>query len=131
MKKTLEEFKEFAVKGNAIDLAIGVVIGVAFGKVISSLVSDILTPPLSIIIGKVDFSNLKIILQEATETTDAVAINYGNLITVLFEFLIIAFVIFLVVKQINRIKKKEEKKTPGTAEDILLLKEIRDILKRS
>jgi len=128
--KVLQEFKEFAVKGNAIDLAVGVVIGAAFGKIVSSLVSDIIMPPLGIVTGGVDFSNLALTLKSATETTQAVTLNYGMFINNIFDFLIIAFAIFLVVKQINKMKRREEEqpKVVKTPEDIVLLREIRDSL---
>jgi len=128
--KIINEFKEFAVKGNAVDLAVGVVIGAAFGKIVSSLVSDIIMPPLGIVTGGVDFSNLVITLKSATETAEAVTLNYGMFINNIFDFLIIAFVIFLVVKQINKMKRKEEEqpKVVKTPEDIVLLREIRDSL---
>ncbi len=127
----LKEFKQFAVKGNVIDLAVGVVIGAAFGKITSSLVSDIIMPPIGIIIDGIDFSDLSIVLKKATETTEAVTLNYGNFISILIEFLIISFAIFLVVKQINKFKRKEEKKPKEPSEDIVLLREIRDSLKNN
>jgi large conductance mechanosensitive channel len=129
-----KEFKQFAIKGNVIDLAVGVVIGAAFGKIISSLVSDIIMPPLGVIIDGIDFSNLSITLKKATETAGAVTLNYGNFISVLIEFLIISFTIFLVIKQINRFKKKEEllenTKEIKETKEVILLKEIRDLLKK-
>lgn len=128
--KIFKEFKQFAIKGNVIDLAVGIVIGAAFGKITASLVSDIIMPPVGVIISEIDFSDLSITLKQATETVEAVTLNYGNFISVLVEFLIIAFVIFLVVKQINRLKRKEEAKTTGSSEDIILLREIRDSLKK-
>ncbi len=126
-----KEFKQFAIKGNVIDLAVGVVIGAAFGKITSSLVSDIIMPPIGIIINEIDFSDFSIVLKQATETTSAVAINYGNFIGILIEFLIIAFAIFLLVKQINKFKKEEEPKIKEPSEDVVLLREIRDSLKNN
>ena len=125
-----KEFKQFAIKGNVIDLAVGVVIGAAFGKITASLVSDIIMPPIGVVINKIDFSNLSITLKQATEATEAVTLNYGNFISILVEFLIITFAIFLVVKQINKLKRKEEAKPTVLAEDIVLLREIRDSLKK-
>ncbi len=124
-----KEFKNFAVKGNVLDTAVGIIIGIAFGKIISSFVADIVMPPIGLLFG-MDFSNLVFILQEATETTEAVTLNYGIFINTLLDFLIIAFAIFIVVKQLNKFKKKEEKKPVETTEDILLLREIRDQLKK-
>ena len=130
----LKEFKEFAVKGNVIDLAVGVVIGTAFGKIVSSLVTDIIMPPIGILLGGVDFSKFSIVLKEATADAGAVAINYGAFLNNIFDFIIIAFAIFVVVKQINRLKKKEEKKEEKKAaepsKEALLLTEIRDLLKK-
>lgn len=124
-----KEFKEFAMKGNVVDLAIGVIIGAAFGKIVTSLVADVIMPPIGLLLGGIDFSKLTIVIKKATETTEAVTINYGLFINTIIDFLIIAFVIFIIVKQINRFKKKEEKKADTPAEDILLLREIRDSLK--
>ncbi len=125
-----KEFKQFAVKGNVIDLAIGVVIGTAFAKITTSLVADIIMPPTGILVEEIDFSELSLTLREATETTEAITMNYGNLLSVSLEFLIIAFVIFIIVKQINRLKRKEEKKDTPPSEEVLLLREIRDYLKK-
>lgn len=131
MKGVIKEFKEFAVKGNVIDLAVGVVIGGAFGKIVTSLVNDIIMPPVGILLGGTDFSNLSIVIKEAVGEEAAVAINYGTFLTTILDFIIIAFAIFIVVKQINRLKRKEEKKPPAqTPEDIELLREIRDSLKK-
>lgn len=130
MAKIIKEFKEFAVKGSVIDLAVGVVIGASFAKITSSLVSDIIMPPLGMVVDEVDFSELVIVLREATEETSAVTINYGNFINTFVEFLIISFVIFIVVKQINKLKRKEEKKPAQPKEDTILLREIRDSLKK-
>ncbi|MFH1611731.1 MAG: large-conductance mechanosensitive channel protein MscL [bacterium] len=125
-----KEFKEFAVKGNMIDMAVGIVIGAAFGKIISSLVTDVIMPPIGVILGGIDFSNLVITLQKATETTEAITLNYGLFINAVIDFIIIAFAIFIVVKQINRFKKKKETKPNKPAEEVLLLREIRDQLKK-
>jgi large conductance mechanosensitive channel len=126
----LKEFKRFAMRGNVIDLAVGVVIGGAFGKIVTSLVNDIIMPPIGLLLAGVDLSSLSITLKQATETTEAVTLGYGSFINSIVDFLIIAFAIFMVVKQINRFeKKKEEEKPAKTSEDILLLREIRDSLK--
>lgn len=103
----VKEFKDFAIKGDAVDMAIGIIIGASFGKIISSLVNDIIMPPLGLLIGGVDFKNLKIILKATTDGAPAVAINYGQFINTTIDFLIVAFTIFLVVKGINRLKKKQ------------------------
>jgi large conductance mechanosensitive channel len=136
----LQEFKTFIAKGNAIDLAVGVVIGAAFGKIVSSLVDDLIMPPLGLIFGKVDFGQLYVSLDGKSYETLAVAQaagaptwNYGNFITVLIQFVIIAWAIFLVVKAINTLKKTEEDKPaappePSAEEKVLL--EIRDLLKK-
>ena len=135
----LKEFKEFAMKGNVLDMAIGVIIGGAFGKIVSSLVSDVLMPPLGLLMGKVDFSSLFIDLSQtsppslaAAKAAGAPTLNYGVFLQSVFDFLIIAFVIFMLVKQINRFKK-EAPPTPSvppppTNEEKLLM-EIRDLLK--
>jgi large conductance mechanosensitive channel len=131
----VKEFKEFAVKGNVVDLAVGVIIGAAFGKIVASLVNDVIMPPIGIITGGVDFKDLKITLKHgdpAKKIAD-VSINYGNFINVVIEFLIVAFCIFLVVKAINALKKKEEPAPAPAAEpeptkEELLLTEIRDLL---
>lgn len=131
--KIISEFKEFAVKGNVMDLAIGVIIGAAFGKIVSSLVTDIITPPIGLMVGGIDFTNLSIVLKEAIDKKPAVTINYGKFIQTCFDFVIIAWSIFMVVKGINVMKrKKEAEPEPAPAEptkEELLLTEIRDILK--
>lgn len=125
-----KEFKEFAVKGNMIDMAVGIIIGAAFGKIVTSLVTDIIMPPIGVILGGIDFSNLVITLKDVTETSGAVTINYGLFINSVIDFLIIAFVIFIVIKQINKLKKKEEAKPEKPDEGVVLLREIRDQLKK-
>jgi len=106
----LKEFKEFAIKGNAIDMAVGLIIGAAFGKIVTSLVDDIIMPPIGLIIGGVDFSDLDLPLIAATDTQEAVAINYGLFLNTMISFLIISGTIFLVVKGMNTLRKKSEKK---------------------
>ncbi len=136
----LNDFKKFIAKGNAIDLAVGVIIGAAFGKIVSSLVNDLIMPPVGLIFGKVDFSQLFLSLDGKTyetltlaEAAGAPTLNYGNFITVAIQFFIIAWVIFLLVKGINSLKKKEEAKAvvppSPTAEEKVLL-EIRDLLQK-
>lgn len=132
--KILQEFKTFAMRGNVVDLAVGVVIGTAFGKIVSSLVGDIIMPIVGVLTGGVDFSDLKLVIKEGIKEAENVTVNYGMFIQNIVDFLIIAFSIFVVVKLINKLKKaeKEEEKpvTPAApAEDIVLLTEIRDLLK--
>lgn len=138
--KLVQEFKEFAVKGNAIDLAVAVIIGSAFGKIITSLVNDIIMPPIGVIIGGLDFKDIKIILKEAIMQNDkilkpAVSINIGNFIQTSIDFLIVAFCIFVFVKIINKLKslktKEEIIEEAKIDENILLLTEIRDLLKEN
>jgi len=133
----VKEFKDFAMRGNVMDMAVGVVIGGAFGKIVSSLVADVFMPILSVLTGGVNFTDWKLVLKsvevEGIGATPAVTINYGNFLQVTFDFLIIAFAIFLVVKAINKVKNKpaEEPAEPtAPPEDIELLKEIRDLLKK-
>ncbi len=128
----MKEFKAFALKGNVIDMAVGIVIGVAFGKIVTSLVADVIMPPIGVLLGGIDFSNLVIIVKHAVGDTPAVTINYGKFINTIIEFLIVAFSIFLVVKGINSAKKKEEaapKAPPAPPKQEVLLEEIRDLLK--
>lgn len=131
----ISEFKEFAMRGNVIDLAVGVVIGGAFGKIVTSLVDNIIMPPIGLLLGGVDFADIAWTLREATvdaagETVPAVAIGVGEFINTLIQFVIIAFAIFLVIKAINRIHKKPEEAPAEPAEEVLLLREIRDSLQK-
>ena len=103
-----KEFKEFAMRGNVVDMAVGIIIGAAFGKIVSSLVNDVIMPPIGLLLGDIDFSKLAVTLQEKTATADAVTINYGVFINTVLDFIIVAFAIFMVIKQMNRFKKKEE-----------------------
>jgi len=105
----IKEFKEFAVKGDAVDMAVGIVIGASFGKIVSSLVSDVLMPPIGLLLGGVDFKNLKLTLKAATLEAPAVTLNYGQFINTVIDFLIVAFSIFIVVKGINALKKSQAK----------------------
>lgn len=128
----LKEFKTFAMKGNVIDMAVGIIIGAAFGKIVSSFVNNVLTPPLGILIGGVDFTNLAIVLKEAVGETPAVTLSYGIFIQTVVDFIIIAFAIFLTIKAMNALKKKEEAAPtapPAPSNQEILLTEIRDILK--
>jgi large conductance mechanosensitive channel len=128
----INEFKQFAVKGNMVDMAVGIIIGGAFGKIISSLVNDIIMPPLGVILGGVDFTDLKIILKAASANTTAVTLNYGQFIQVFVNFVIVAFSIFLAVKTMNVLKKKEEEAPaipPAPSNQEMLLTEIRDLLR--
>jgi len=106
----IKEFREFAVKGNVLDMAVGIIIGTAFGKIVSSLVSDVIMPPIGLLLGKVDFSNLKIILSKDDAGAVTASINYGTFINIVINFIIVAFIMFLVVKQMNKFKRKEEPK---------------------
>jgi large conductance mechanosensitive channel len=126
----LDEFKKFALKGNVIDLAVGVIIGTAFGKIVSSFVEDIVMPPFGVLIGGINFSHLSLTLRTATESTTAVTLNYGNFLSTLLNFFIISFTIFIVIRQMNKLKKKEEAKPVEPSEQILVLREIRDSLKK-
>lgn len=128
MKNIIKEFREFAIRGSVVDLAIGIIIGGAFGKIVSSLVSDIIMPPIGVLLGGIDFSNLKATIKQASEGVESVTINYGLFINTIIDFLIVAFAIFILIKQINRFKKKEDSKSTPPPEDILLLREIRDLL---
>ena len=136
--KIINEFKEFAIKGNMFDMAIGIIIGVAFNKIVSSLVNDIILPFFSLIIKNVNFQNLNIVLQEETiDNTgiiiqELVAIKYGNFIQLIFDFCIIAITVFLVIKFFNKLRRKAENvqdTTVSTPRDIELLSEIRDLLR--
>ena len=131
----ISEFKEFAMRGNVIDLAVGVVIGAAFGKIVTALVDKVIMPPIGLLIGGVDFSRLSIVLKEATvdaagKEVPAVVLAYGEFINAVIQFIIVAFAIFLVVKAINRMRKPAEEAPAATPEDVLLLREIRDALKK-
>ena len=131
----MSEFKEFAMRGNVIDLAVGVVIGAAFGKIVTALVDKVIMPPLGLLIGGVDFSKMAIVLKAATvdaagKEVPAVVLAYGEFINALVQFVIVAFAIFLVVKAINRMHKKPDAAPAAPTEDVLLLREIRDALKK-
>lgn len=129
----LKEFKEFAVKGNVVDMAVGIIIGGAFGKIITSLVGDVIMPPIGVALGGVDFSNLSIIVQEAIDKKPAVVISYGKFLQTVIDFTIIAFVIFMAIKGINSLKRKEAEAVAAPVappNQEVLLAEIRDLLKK-
>jgi large conductance mechanosensitive channel len=135
--KLVDEFKAFAMKGNVVDMAVGIIIGAAFGKIVSSMVADIIMPPLGLLIGGVNFTDLKLVLKSAVDATHpAVTWNYGNFLQVTFDFLIVAFAVFLVIKAIVAAKRKEEAAPaappapPAPSKEELLLSEIRDLLKK-
>jgi large conductance mechanosensitive channel len=131
--KFLDEFKKFAMKGNMVDMAVGIIIGAAFGKIVSSLVNDIIMPPIGVLLGGVNFTDLKLTIKAATETVPAVTWNYGNFVQVAIDFLIVALAVFMLVKAINSMKKKEEvapAAPPAPTKDQTLLTEIRDLLKK-
>ncbi len=130
----LKEFKEFAMRGNVVDLAVGFIIGAAFAKIVSSLVNDILMPPIGMLLGGMDFTSFMIVLKEATADAEAVTINYGVFIQMLIEFIIVAFAVFLIVKGINSMRRKkaeiaEVAAPPAPSAQEVLLTEIRDLLK--
>ena len=138
----LKEFKEFAVRGNVVDMAVGVIIGAAFGKIVDSLVKDLVMPPIGLAFGNVDFANLFVVLKpgsvpgpyltvDAAQKAGAVTFNYGVFINTCISFVIIAFAVFLLVRAINRMKREEQKPAGAPPEDVLLLREIRDSLKKS
>jgi large conductance mechanosensitive channel len=136
--KLLQEFKQFAVKGNMMDMAIGIIIGGAFGKIVASLVNDVIMPPLGLLLGGVDFTDMKVTLKQASanalgEAVPAVTLNYGIFIQTAVDFLIIALVVFMLIKAMNSLKKKEEvapAAPPAPTKDQQLLTEIRDLLKK-
>lgn len=139
----LKEFKEFAMRGNVVDMAVGIIIGAAFGKIVESLVRDVIMPPVGLLLGKVDFSNLFVVMREGTtvgpyltvdaaQKAGAVTFNYGMFINTCISFVIVAFAVFLLIRTINRLKRAEETAPApaAPAEDIVLLREIRDALKK-
>ena len=131
--KFFEEFKAFAMKGNVMDMAVGIIIGAAFGKIVSSVVNDIIMPPIGLLVGGVNFTDLKLTMKAAVGADPAVTLNYGNFLQVVFDFLIVAFAIFIVIKAINAARKKEEEAPPAPpapSNEEVLLGEIRDLLKK-
>jgi large conductance mechanosensitive channel len=130
----MTEFKSFAMRGNVVDMAVGIVIGGAFGKIVSSFVNDVLMPPIGMMMGGVDFKDLSVVLKEAAGEAAAVTLNYGAFIQTVVDFIIIAFAIFMVVKAMNSMKKKEEEapaEPPKPSAEVELLTEIRDSLKNN
>ena len=140
----LKEFKEFAMRGNVVDMAVGIIIGAAFGKIVESLVKDVIMPPIGLLLGKVDFSNLFLIMRDgstpgpylsvdAAQKAGAVTFNYGMFINTCISFLIVAFAVFMLIRAINKLKRAEEAKpaTPSAPpEEVVLLREIRDALRK-
>jgi large conductance mechanosensitive channel len=137
----LKEFREFAVRGNVVDMAVGIIIGAAFGKIVDSLVKDVIMPPIGLLLGQVDFSNLFVVLKQGAQAgpylsvdvaqkAGAVTFNYGIFLNTVISFVIIAFAVFLLIRVVNRLKTQEEKKPAATPEDVALLREIRDALRK-
>jgi large conductance mechanosensitive channel len=140
----LREFREFAVKGNVVDMAVGILLGAAFGKIVDSLVKDLIMPPIGLVLGRVDFTNMFMVLKpgavpgpyatvDAAQKAGAVTLNYGAFINNIVSFLIVAFAVFMLVRAINRLRRKQEehpKEAPPPPEDVQLLREIRDALVR-
>ena len=131
--KILDEFKAFAMKGNVVDMAVGIIIGIAFGKIITSVVSDIVMPPIGLLVGGVNFTDLKIVMKEAIGETPAVTLNYGNFLQAVFDFLIVAFAVFMMIKAMNSAIKPPvatPAPPPALTKEEILLTEIRDLLKK-
>jgi large conductance mechanosensitive channel len=137
----LEEFKKFAMRGNVVDLAVGVIIGAAFGKIVDSLVKDLVMPPIGLLLGRVDFANLFLLLKdgvpagpyltvEAAQKAGAVTLNYGIFINACISFAIVAFAVFLLIRTINRLQRAAPEEAPPTPEEVVLLREIRDSLRK-
>lgn len=140
----LREFREFAMRGNVVDMAVGIIIGAAFGKIVDSMVKDVIMPPIGLLLGRVDFSNLFVVIKEgaasgpyltidAAQKAGAVTLNYGLFVNNIISFLIVAFAVFILVRAINRLRRKQEEKPaapPPPAEEVVLLREIRDALKK-
>ena len=137
----LEEFKKFAMRGNVVDLAVGVIIGAAFGKIVDSLVKDVIMPPIGLMLGKVDFANLFLVMREGAQAgpyatveaaakAGAVTLNYGMFFNTLISFIIVAWAVFLMIQAMNRLQKKQDEAPAATPEDVLLLREIRDSLRK-
>ena len=137
----LKEFREFAVKGNVVDLAVGIVIGAAFGRIVQSFVDDVLMPPIGLLMGRVDFSEMFTVLKvgavappyptrAAAKAAGAVTLNYGQFVNTIVSFVIVAFAVFLLVKFLNRLRREQEAPPPVTPEEVILLREIRDAVRR-
>jgi len=128
----IKEFREFAMRGNVVDMAVGIIIGGAFGKIVSSIVNDVIMPPIGVLLGGVDFKNLRLTIKQATASQPAVTLNYGSFINTVIDFTIVAFAIFIMIKVINNLKKKQAEAPPAAPQptkEEKLLAEIRDILK--
>jgi len=128
----MKEFKEFAMRGNVMDMAVGIIIGAAFGKIVSSLVNDVIMPPIGMLLGGIDFSDFSLTLKQAIGDTPAVVLKYGVFINTMIDFIIVALAIFLVIKGMNKLKRKEEAappEPPKPSKQEILLTEIRDVLK--
>lgn len=128
----LKEFREFAMKGNVVDMAVGIIIGAAFGKIVSSLVADVIMPPLGLLIGGVDFKQFSVVLRAAEGDIPAVVLNYGMFIQTVFDFVIVAFAIFMAIKVTNKVRREKEAEPeapPAPSKEEVLLSEIRDLLK--
>lgn len=131
--KIVQEFKTFAMKGNVVDMAVGIIIGAAFGKIVTSLVNDVLMPLIGLLVGGIDFSNLSITIKEGVLGIEPVVIKYGMFINTVIDFLIVALAIFMMIKGLNTLRKKEEAKPsapPKPSEEVVLLTQIRDLLKK-
>jgi large conductance mechanosensitive channel len=140
----LKEFREFVMRGNVVDMAVGIIIGAAFGKIVDSLVKDLVMPPIGLVLGKVDFANLFVVLKhgatagpyltvEAAQKAGAVTFNYGVFTNTIISFLIVAFAVFLLIRVVNRLRQQEAAKPaepPATPEEVVLLREIRDALRK-
>jgi large conductance mechanosensitive channel len=124
-----KEFKAFAMRGNVMDMAVGIVIGVAFGKIVTSLVNDIIMPPIGVLMGGVDFSHLAVTLKAAAGSEPAVALKYGAFLSTIIDFLIVALAIFMVIKGLNALKRKKEEAPPAPPVQEMILRDIRDILR--
>jgi large conductance mechanosensitive channel len=127
----IQEFKTFAMRGNVVDMAVGIIIGGAFGKIVSSFVADVIMPPIGVLVGNVDFTNLAITIKQASGDVAAVTLNYGKFIQSIVDFIIIAFAIFMMIKAMNTFKKKQEEAPaapPAPSAEVILLTEIRDAL---
>ncbi|MGC5906320.1 large-conductance mechanosensitive channel protein MscL [Providencia stuartii] len=128
----LKEFREFAMKGNVVDMAVGIIIGAAFGKIVSSLVADVIMPPLGLLIGGVDFKQFSVVLRATEGDIPAVVLNYGMFIQTVFDFVIVAFAIFMAIKVMNKVRREKEAEPeapPAPSKEEVLLSEIRDLLK--
>jgi large conductance mechanosensitive channel len=126
----LKEFREFAARGNVVDLAVGIVLGAAFTKIVSSAVADLITPPLGVVVGGVSFEHLKVVLREGVNGKPAVTLNIGTFLQAIFDFLIVSAAVFLLVKGINRLQRRPPAAPPPPSREVELLTEIRDALKR-